>query len=60
MGDLVIVTLEEDDLGRMFEQIVSATDALTTWCGERAKAVHGHIPAPTTESPSVERPRCRE
>jgi hypothetical protein len=52
MGDLVIVTLEGDDPGRAIAQMFTATDAFSTWFGERAKAVHGDIPAPTTESPS--------
>ncbi len=52
MGDLVIVTLEGDDPGRSFEQLQSATDAFSTWFGERATAVHGEAPAPTNASPS--------
>jgi hypothetical protein len=52
MGDLVIVTLEGDDPGRSFEQLLSATDAVSTWFGERATAVHGVAPAPTNASPS--------
>ena len=53
MGDLVIVTLEGDDLGQAFEQLMSATDEFTTWFNERATAVHGVDPsAPTTGSPS--------
>jgi hypothetical protein len=52
MGDLVIVTLEGDDPGRSLEQLLSATDAFSTWFGERATAVHGEAPAPTNASPS--------
>jgi hypothetical protein len=52
MGDLVIVTLEGDDPGRSFAQLVSATDEFSTWFGERAMAVHGDAAAPTAELPS--------
>jgi len=53
MGDLVIVTLEGDDPGRAFGQMVSATDAFTTWFLERAEALHGvDLTAPMTGSPS--------
>ena len=49
MGDLVIVTLEGDDPGRAFGQMMGADDAFTTWFIERAKAVHGvDVSAPTT------------
>ena len=41
MGDLVIVTLEGDDPGHSFGQMMSAGDAFTTWFIERATAVHG-------------------
>jgi len=40
-GDLVIVTLEGDDPGRSFGQMMSAKDAFTLWFLERVKAVHG-------------------
>jgi hypothetical protein len=53
MGDLVIVTLEGDDPGRSFGQMVHATDAFTTWFVERATAIHGvDLTAPMTGSPS--------
>ncbi len=53
MGDLVIVTLEGDDPGRAFGQMMSATDAFTTWFMERAKAIHGvDLTVPQTRSPS--------
>lgn len=53
MGDLVIVTLEGDDPARSFGQMVSATDAFTSWFSERAGAVHGiDLTAPMTELPS--------
>ena len=49
MGDLVIVTLEGDDPGRSFGQMMGADDAFTVWFIERAKAVHGiDVSAPTT------------
>jgi hypothetical protein len=41
MGDLVIVTLEGDDPGRAFGQIMSADDAFTRRFAERAKEIHG-------------------
>jgi len=53
MGDLVIVTLEGDDPGRAFGQMLSADDAFTKWFIERAKAIHGLDPAEgATGSPS--------
>jgi hypothetical protein len=52
MGDLVIVTLEGDDPGRSFGQLMTGTDEFSKWFGERAMAVHGDIPAPTTGLPS--------
>ena len=53
MGDLVIVTLEGDDPGRAFGQMMSANDAFTTWFRERAMAIHGvDLTAPMTGSPS--------
>jgi hypothetical protein len=53
MGDLVIVTLEGDDPGHAFGQMVNAGDAFTTWFAERAKAIHGvDLTAPMTGSPS--------
>ena len=47
MGDLVIVTLEGDDPGRSFGQMLTATDAFSQWFGERAMAVHGDLAKPT-------------
>ena len=41
MGDMVIVTIEGEDPGRSFGQIVSATDAFTVWFLGRVKAIHG-------------------
>ncbi len=53
MGDFVIVTLEGDDPGRAFGQMMSANDAFTTWFLERAQAVHGvDLTVPMTGSPS--------
>ena len=52
MGDLVIVTLEGDDPGRSFAQLMTGTDEFSKWFGERAMAVHGDFPAPTSGSPS--------
>jgi len=53
MGDLVIVTLEGDDPGQAFGQMMGAGDAFTTWFLERAKAIHGvDLAVPMTGSPS--------
>jgi hypothetical protein len=41
MGDIVIVTMEGDDPGRSFGQMVTAKDAFTLWFLERVKAIHG-------------------
>jgi hypothetical protein len=41
MGDLVIVTLEGDDPGRSFAQMMGATDAFTTWFLANVQVVHG-------------------
>ena len=41
MGDLVIVTLEGDDPGRSFGQMMGATDAFTTWFLANVQVVHG-------------------
>ena len=41
MGDLVIVTLEGDDPGRAFGQMLGADDDFTRWFTERAGAIHG-------------------
>ncbi|MGZ9230732.1 MAG: hypothetical protein ACXW4H_05550 [Candidatus Limnocylindrales bacterium] len=52
MGDLVIVTLEGDDPGRSFGQLMTGTDAFSKWFGEHAMAAHGDLPMPTTGLPS--------
>jgi hypothetical protein len=52
MGDLVIVTLEGDDPGRSFGQLMTGTDAFSQWFGEHAMAAHGDLPIPTTGLPS--------
>ena len=52
MGDLVIVTLEGDDPGRSFGQMLAGTDDFTKWFEERALAVHGDFSAPTAGPPS--------
>lgn len=53
MGDLVIVTLEGDDPSRSFGQMISATDAFTSWFLERVKAIHGvDLTLPMTGAPS--------
>ena len=52
MGDFVIVTLEGDDPGRSFGQMLTATDPFSKWFGEHAMAVHGDLAKPTTGSPS--------
>ncbi len=53
MGDLVILTLEGDDPGHAFGQMMHATDAFTTWFLERVKAIHGvDLAAAMTGSPS--------
>jgi hypothetical protein len=41
MGDLVIVTLEGDDPGQAFAQMMGADDAFMTWFAGRAKEIHG-------------------
>ena len=41
MGDLVIVTIEAEDPGKAFGQMVHATDAFTLWFLEQVKALHG-------------------
>lgn len=49
MGDLVIVTLEGDDPGKSFGQLMSSTDTFATWFIARAKAIHGvDVSVPTT------------
>jgi hypothetical protein len=53
MGDLVIVTLEGDDPGKSFGQMIHATDPFTVWFLERVKAIHGvDLTAPMTGAPS--------
>jgi hypothetical protein len=51
MGDLVIVTLEGDDPGSAFGQMMSANDAFSTWFADRAREFHGDLPDPTTATP---------
>lgn len=53
-GDIVIVTLEGDDPGHAFGQMMSSTDAFTAWFIERATAVHGIDPSQPTSSPPPE------
>jgi hypothetical protein len=53
MGDIVIVTLEADDPGRAFGEMMRATDPFTLWFLDRVKALHGvDLGVPMTESPS--------
>jgi hypothetical protein len=52
MGDLVIVTVEGDDPGRAFGQMMSADDEFSRWFAERAHEFHGDAPAPTAAAPS--------
>ena len=53
-GDIVIVTLEGDDPGHAFGQMMSATDDFTAWFIERATAVHGVDPSQMTSAPPPE------
>jgi hypothetical protein len=41
MGDLVIVSLEGDDPGHAFGEMMSADNAFTRWFAERAQVIHG-------------------
>ena len=52
MGDLVIITLEGDDPGQAFGQLLTGSDAFSKWFGEHAMAAHGDLQLPTTGSPS--------
>lgn len=54
MGDLVIVTLEGDDPGRSFGQMMNADDAFTRWFIERAAAIHGIDPSAAAGGPPSE------
>ena len=54
MGDLVIVTLEGDDLDHAFGTMMSADDAFTKSFIERAKAIHGLDPSVVTSGPPSE------
>jgi hypothetical protein len=54
MGDLVIVTLEGDDPGHSFGQMMSADDAFARWFIERASAVHGFDPSDAAGGPPSE------
>ena len=52
-GDSVIVTLEGDDPGRSFRQMMTANDAFTTWFVGRVKTIHGvDLATPMTGSPT--------
>ena len=52
-GDSVIVTLEGDDPGRAFGQMMSAKDPFTTWFLGRVKTIHGvDLTEPMPKSPS--------
>ena len=52
MGDLVIVTLEGDDPGRSFGQLMTGTDEFSKWFTEQAMAAHGDFSPPASGSPS--------
>ena len=53
MGDLVIVTLEGDDPGHAFGQMMSTDDDFTRWFTGRAQEVHGiDLSVPPTSAPS--------
>jgi hypothetical protein len=52
MGDLVIVTLEGDDPGRSFEQLMTGTDEFSKWFSEQAMAAHGDLSSPSALSQS--------
>src|SRR4029078_4288861 len=54
MGDFVIVTLEGDDPGQAFGQLMGAKDAFTTWFIGRAKAIHGLDPSAVSSAPPPE------
>jgi hypothetical protein len=54
MGDVVIVTIEGDDPGRAFAQMMSADDEFGRWFAQRAREFHGDLPAPTTDVPPPE------
>ena len=54
MGDLVIVTLEGDDPGKAFAQMMGADDPFTTWFATRAKEVHGIDPTTAQAGPMPE------
>jgi len=52
-GDVVIVTLEGEDPERAFQQMMSATDAFSTWFWAKAAEFHGmDLKAPREEHPS--------
>ena len=57
MGDLVIVTIEAEDPGKAFGQLVHATDAFTLWFLDQVKMLHGvdlTAPMPGGGSPSTQ------
>jgi hypothetical protein len=43
MGDFVIVTLEGDDPGRSFGQLMGGTDDFSKWFTQNAMAAHGDL-----------------
>ena len=53
-GDIVIVTLEGDDPGHAFGQMMSASDDFTAWFIGQAKALHGLDPSePISSRPEL-------
>ena len=57
MGDMVIVTIEAEDPGKAFGQIVSAKDAFTLWFLAQVKAIHGvdlSVPMPPPSSQVID------
>jgi len=53
MGDLVIVTLQGEDPGRSFGEMLAQDDAFTIWFREQVQAVHGvDLLAPMAGPPS--------
>jgi hypothetical protein len=53
MGDFVILTLEGEDPGRSFGQLMSGTDSFSTWFRAGAMAAHGDLDLPTDRPLSV-------
>jgi hypothetical protein len=54
MGDFVIVTLEGDDPGRSFAQLMGGTDAFSEWFRQGAMAAHGDLDLPADRPLSVQ------